>query len=272
MASSTVSMFSFIIIVWVLSRSPTTDGPVLLNALKRTSNTLNGKIDSHRKLVVSNPEFLYKLYPASLLKFNRHITPKSKTHKCALLYLCILVIVQAHDCQPNPGPNPGIEVANSSRSSISDSMFPCHLCHKACLWGERSICCDHCEEWYHVDCLEMHTTSFEIFTEDSKLTWMCWICNMPNFASSLFKSGPTDLANTLSNYTTSSIVSIDEEDLQNLKSPIATSSPQHKSTPTEKDNVKDNVTELIPEKRQCQRNTKGLTQEIKHPIREKKKV
>ena len=146
MASITVSMFSFLIIIWVLSRSTSTAATSELQ-FGNTSYTPDGLNDSHRKLVLSNPEFLYKLYPAGFLIFNKFTKPNLHANKCALLYICILVIIQAHDCQLNPGPNPSNEASRcsvssndvpssnstSSKSDISDSKFPCHLCHKACL-------------------------------------------------------------------------------------------------------------------------------------------
>ena len=106
------------------------------------------------------------------------------------MYISLIIILQAGDCQPNPGP--------IGSNNTTEPKFPCHVCDVACLWGERAICCDQCDGWYHVSCMGMNTEVFEVFERNSKLSWICCQCGMPNFATSIFSSGSIDLANSFS--------------------------------------------------------------------------
>ena len=55
----------------------------------------------------------------------------------------ILILVQAGDLNPNPGPY--------------KPKFPCAICEKAARWDQRATCCDQCNSWYHVNCMGMST-------------------------------------------------------------------------------------------------------------------
>ena len=61
-----------------------------------------------------------------------------------LAFVSILVMMQAGDLHPNPGPY--------------KPKFPCVLCDKAAKWNQRAVSCDECQGWFHVDCMAMSTT------------------------------------------------------------------------------------------------------------------
>ena len=82
------------------------------------------------------------------------------------LLLCI-----SNDIHPHPGP--------PRRSP----MYPCGVCHKAVLWSHtrRAVACDTCRGWYHIDCMGMHSATYEAVNR-SDLTWICAGCNTPNYS------------------------------------------------------------------------------------------
>ena len=81
--------------------------------------------------------------------FHSQLYSPKRCSRGHLLYLCSLVIQNAHDCHPNPGPRP--------------PKFPCQECGKACKWSKtiRSVACSNCEKWFHTDCLHMNTAVYE---------------------------------------------------------------------------------------------------------------
>ena len=87
--------------------------------------------------------------------------------------------------------------------------------------GSEAVACDQCDQWYHIRCIVMHTFIYNNI--DSKESWYCCQCGVPNFASSLFNS-EIRLSDSSSNTTTSTrIGSVDSDD--SFESPLATSSP-----------------------------------------------
>ena len=218
----TVSSLSLIIFVW------TTFGLGLLKGKRKAEAEL-----TDRKFQPFSPtHFQFRFYPAQLLKshMTTNIKPldlhrsSCKPNKMAMLYLCLLVMLQAGDCQPNPGPISPVASNRSTNSSNSETKFPCNICKAACLWGERAICCDSCNEWYHVKCMSMNTVCYETLAQHSSLSWICCSCGLPNFASSLFTadSNPVNMSNSFSSLNTEESGSSD----QCIRSPLATSSPQ----------------------------------------------
>ena len=124
---------------------------------------------------------------------------------------------------------------------VSSPKFPCHVCKAACLWGERAVCCDGCDEWYHVDCMGMNTTRYDELAQHSSLSWRCCMCGLPNFSSSLFlrhSDSGRSVTNTsidLNNTNTSATSAKSSSSTSSNSTPddgcipLATSSPQKKS-------------------------------------------
>ena len=98
----------------------------------------------------------------------RHRPIKPKHH---LLYLSQLLILRSSDTELNPGPRA--------------VKFPCGVCSKGCFWRQRAICCDSCETWYHVKCLNMKDEVYLPYTRFDE-TFTCFNCGIPNFSSGLF--------------------------------------------------------------------------------------
>lgn len=124
--------------------------------------------------------------------------------KLSLLYFAALLLMQAGDCETNPGPN--------------SSKFPCSVCHDPCTWEQRAIQCDECDGWYHAACMGINTINYEILG-GSNISWMCCNCGMPNFSTSLFSQWSLEVTNSFS--------SLNESfDDAHINPPVATSSPK----------------------------------------------
>ena len=76
---------------------------------------------------------------------NSFLQSNKKCHRTISLYIYALVLLNANDCHPNPGPR--------------NLKFPCQICGKACKWSKtvRSVACNNCELWYHTSCMNMKT-------------------------------------------------------------------------------------------------------------------
>ena len=78
----------------------------------------------------------------------KHTIPNpNRNTNLTLSYLCILLIVTAHDAEVNPGP--------------CRPRHPCQLCDKAVKWSQKGVRCDNCFGWYHTDCISINTHSYE---------------------------------------------------------------------------------------------------------------
>ena len=111
-----------------------------------------------------------KLRPGLIHGDNKRLT---------LSYLCILLIINAHDTETNPGP--------------CKVKFPCHLYTKAMKLGQKGIRCDCCDGWYHTDCMNMGSQTYE-YLGNSRVMWICPSCGLPNyFCSALFSNGTIEL-------------------------------------------------------------------------------
>ncbi len=70
--------------------------------------------------------------------------------------------------QTNPGPVPG------------KSIYPCGNCALAIDWGDKAVCCDDCDVWFHKSCLDMKSAVYKNLAEDSSKDWYCFRCKTPN--------------------------------------------------------------------------------------------
>ena len=77
-------MFSFLIIIWVLSLSSSTAATSVLQ-LGKTSYNPNGLNDSQRKLVVDNPKFLYSFIQSV---FSHSISSQNQIHVQTNVHYC----------------------------------------------------------------------------------------------------------------------------------------------------------------------------------------
>ena len=146
---------------------------------------------------------------------------KYSTTKLVLAYLSLVIMLQAGDLHPNPGPY--------------QPKFPCELCGKAARWNQRAVSCDECNGWYHVDCMSMSTVVYNVLANNSKVEWICCQCGMPNFSSSLFSNSDLHLSNSFDclsdncsnppNTSAANQSDISSSSSELPSSPLATSSP-----------------------------------------------
>jgi len=66
-----------------------------------------------------------------------------------LLYIVTLLMAISHDIELNPGP------VNHNNSTI----YPCGTCNQPVTWDHRAVVCDTCDQWYHTDCQDVHTST-----------------------------------------------------------------------------------------------------------------
>ena len=128
----------------------------------------------------------------STLNFNKHAIC-SAPKKCMsghFLYLFSLLLLNASDCHPNPGPR--------------TVRFPCGECGRACTWSRtvRSIHCTNCEKWFHKQCLQMSTHIYNAL-DGTDITWHCCQCGIPNFNSSLFMDFEASMSSCSTPFSTS---------------------------------------------------------------------
>ncbi|XP_072014761.1 uncharacterized protein [Amphiura filiformis] len=133
------------------------------------------------------------------------------------MYLGLLLLMQAGDCELNPGPQ--------AQDGNSCSKFPCLICNDPCTWDQNAIQCDECDGWYHTQCMGMNTLNYEALGH-SNISWTCCHCGIPNFSTSLFSQLSLETSNSFSHL---SSTCTGDDDLP-LSPPAATSSPKGPST------------------------------------------
>ena len=102
-----------------------------------------------------------------LFQGNSALSPVLEMKKHVILYLSLLLLVNASDVELNPGPR--------------TPKYPCQICSRAVTW----LLCDDRQQWYHADCMHMSTP---VYMSLNNVSWHCVNCGMPNFSTSLFES------------------------------------------------------------------------------------
>ena len=95
--------------------------------------------------------------------------PRTKLKPTTLSsWLLLLLVLQAGDIELNPGPH--------------IPKFPCKICWKAAKWGQKCLQCKLCQGWYHTGCLGMPDSVYDVYENNSSLSWICNEgCGMPQF-------------------------------------------------------------------------------------------
>ena len=122
--------------------------------------------------------FKFKYLPVSIIFARQKTKIIYHPGKQASVYLCLLLLMQAGDCELNPGP---------THDDSSCSKFPCIICHEPCTWSQRAVQCDECDGWYHVQCMSMESIVYEGLG-GSNVSWICCNCGIANFSTSLFSN------------------------------------------------------------------------------------
>ena len=145
-------------------------------------------------------------------KFPTHLPKPSRP----LLFFLFLIIVQSNDIESNPGP------------SNDSTKYMCGTCDNTVTWEHRGIVCETCDQWFHIDCQNIHSNTYDQLS-DSMVSWHCLICDNPNYSTC-----PYDLHSKHSippNPFESLLQQSDLDNENNLKSPTASFKPSHQSTP-----------------------------------------
>ncbi|CAC5372115.1 unnamed protein product [Mytilus coruscus] len=112
-----------------------------------------------------------------------------------------------------------------------------HVTNLAVTWDHRAVRCDTCDQWFHINCQDIHSGTYSYLTadENTALRWDCIVCDSPNYNSLCYGSTSiqtensfSPLENTLNNST----------ETQNRK-------PLHSSTP-KRNNVKEKHKPFTP--------------------------
>ena len=74
-------------------------------------------------------------------------------------YLCLLLLVTSADINPNLGTS--TSPTTSCDSSEASTYYPCGTCHRHVTWEDRAVCCEDCYCWYHIDCHNIHSDTYE---------------------------------------------------------------------------------------------------------------
>ena len=172
------------------------------------NDTLDFSYDQSHPTILLCPDCQYQYLPATVItnpsysvkNFNL-MSYMNKKDGCNALY-SLLILMLAGDLHPNPGPY--------------TPKFPCGICNKAAKWNQRATCCDQCDTWYHIDCMDMCTPIYEAL-QGSQVSWICAQCGLPNYASSLFTNSTFELSNSFS--------SLNDDCSGPLSPPLASSSP-----------------------------------------------
>ena len=166
-----------------------------LLALHSRTRTYNSNNNS-RPQVNHQIEVLLEYIRNCISKLTSRHRPSVRTH-----ILQTLLLLVSGDISHNPGP--------------LTPKYPCGVYRKAVRWGQDAVRCDHCETWYHIPCIHMNHTTYQILTDNSNTSWICCQCGMPSFSSSPFNTTPVDLSNSFSSFNS------------NSSSPLTINSPLH---------------------------------------------
>ena len=112
--------------------SPLTDCP-----------TISSAITDH---VQRHPSLALCTHPGSLrsLKLSRD---KSTPGTCRIATALTLVLILSGDIEQNPGP-------------VNNTYYPCGHCELQVNYGDKALCCDNCDNWYHKSCVNMHSATY----------------------------------------------------------------------------------------------------------------
>lgn len=133
-----------------------------------------------------------------------------------LLYFLLLVISQSNDIEINPGP------------SNDSTKYTCGTCDNTVTWEHKGIVCETCDQWFHVDCQNIDSKTYDILN-DSTISWHCLICGNPNYSICPFDlHGISSSKNTFDNLHHS----MQDENSSGLSTPTNRFKPSHQSTYT----------------------------------------
>ena len=75
-------------------------------------------------------------------------------------YLTAITILLSNDIAQNPG-----QSVHTSQDSCT--TYLCGTCDKAVNWSQRGIVCDTCQQWFHVSCQSMTSSTYKGCSENT---------------------------------------------------------------------------------------------------------
>lgn len=105
---------------------------------------------------------------------------KPTRQRVTLTYIILLVLANSNDVQLNPGPTP--DHTNNS------TVYSCGTCDKPVTWDDKAICCETCEQWYHIHCQNVNSRTYSELVDNSAVVWDCIVCDNPNYSSVCFNT------------------------------------------------------------------------------------
>ena len=109
------------------------------------------------------------------IRHRKAFAPSHRNHKLILLYLCVLLLNQSLDINPNPGP------------TLNETKYDCCFCHTQVIWSDKGIMCASCDQWYHTSCQGVGNETYNMLS-DRKHIWYCLRCALPSYSNGLFES------------------------------------------------------------------------------------
>ena len=141
--------------------------------------------------------------------------------KSGFAYLILILLANANDINPNPGP-----------THNDSTIFPCGTCDQPVTWDNRAIRCDTCDQWYHIGCQDVHSKTYSYLVSDEHVAirWDCMICDNSNYHSLCYGSTAIQTSN--------SFILLDElmntSGEQNIPNPVHSSTPRQNEITTRK--------------------------------------
>ncbi len=94
----------------------------------------------------------------------------------ATTFLTILILI-CGDIHPCPGPR-----------KAPVYKFPCGKCDKPVKSNQKGICCDQCDVWFHIKCINMAANIYQCHVQNQDMSWLCNSCAVPFMFSDSFFS------------------------------------------------------------------------------------
>ena len=74
------------------------------------------------------------------------------------------------------------------RPSLEKNPVHDNICRKTIGKNQNAIECEKCLSWFHQKCMNMSDAHFKVLAEHPSYVWLCCMCGLPSFNSSLFLS------------------------------------------------------------------------------------
>ena len=163
------TLLILICLIFIINKSCPKNFDLLAFKLQSSANHQEGKKD------LSFPSSAPKLRPSSSLR-NPACTLNSKQ-------IIFFILMLAGDIQSNPGP--------------PTHIYPCGLCELPVTWSTAGICCDQCDAWHHMSCIDLKSQDYTDLGNSSK-EWKCFKCDTVNLESFTYHSFCLDSSSSVS--------------------------------------------------------------------------